>query len=301
MKTFIQWLLSEMSAYTPTIRNGWTKDKILKYLKKLPSGKDFFRVLNSYQDFDEFKKNLYYHGSTAFIDGGLKPSIVFSKKWDADIDGGGGYGFRYWSVSLSKRKKIASNFSGNKDGLSIYPVLIRPNAHIIEMDLSDSEELDEHIEELWNRGIDAVYIGGGEEELCVINPRCCAIGQGEYQKVFRMNVAEPSDQDLKVIWDNRQKNLDDQIARQNARLDARKLEKAKTEEEYKTLVADFLKELEDYKLQSGGTYKVIEAYKKMYSVGIKAIKHTELLQYKNALVSSAKDDWARMEFRNKLG
>ncbi len=100
-----------MSSYTPIVRNSWTKEKILKYLKKLPSSTGdyrFYKVLNSYKDFDDFKNNLYYHGSTGYIDGGLKPSIIFPKRWDAETEGGGGYGTRYWSVSVSKSKAVAS-------------------------------------------------------------------------------------------------------------------------------------------------------------------------------------------------
>jgi hypothetical protein len=204
LKLFLEHNIQEMSSYTPIVRNGWTKDKIIKYLKKLPSGKgdfSFYKLLNRYKDFEEFKNNLYYHGSVAYING-LKPSIVFPKNWDAETEGGGGYGTRYWSVSLSKSKKVASNFSGNRDSMSIYPVLVRPDAKIINMDLNDSEELEDHIENLWNQGVDGVYIGGGEQELCIINPSCCVMGAGEYQKVFGLNIKDPTDEELLTIWKN---------------------------------------------------------------------------------------------------
>jgi hypothetical protein len=117
---FKEYYLQEMSKFTPTVRKGWNKAKILKYLKgmeTLSTDLSFWRTLNSYSSFEEFKNNLYYHGTSRGVSG-LKPSIVWGKKW-SDADGGGGYGTQYWVISVSKSKKEASAFSGTARHVSI--------------------------------------------------------------------------------------------------------------------------------------------------------------------------------------
>jgi hypothetical protein len=269
----------------------------------LPSGQGdfaFYKVLNSYKDFEEFKSNLYYHGSVAHIDG-LKPSIVFPKNWDAEKDGGGGYGVRYWSVSLSKSKKVASNFSGNRDSLSIYPVLVKPDAKIINMDLKDSEELEDHIEDLWNQGVDAVYIGGGEQELCVINPSCCVKGSGEYKKVFGLKVDDPTDEELMVIWNSRTDKLEDLRSQSRDRQSLKQQEKKKNEEEYKLLVDKLLVALEEYKNnEDASSYGFVQMFNDMRSIGLRVFKHTELLKYKNLIIDSLKTDYEKRTFNSKV-
>lgn len=303
LQIFLEHRLEEMSSYTPIVRNGWTKAKIIQYLKKLPSGKGdfaFYKLLNSYKNFEEFKSNLYYHGSVAYING-LKPSIAFAKNWDAEKEGGGGYGVRYWSVSLSKSKKVASNFSGNRDSLSIYPVLIKPDAKIINMDLKDSEELEDHIENLWNQGVDGVYIGGGEQELCILNPSCSVMGSGEYQKVFGLNIKDPTDEELLVIWNSRAKKLDDLRSNDQARLSLKQDQKKKNEEEYNTKVDQLLTTLEEYKNGTKTYHSLISIYRDLYHIGIKLIKHMDLLKYKRLIIDSIKDDWDKRTVTSQLG
>lgn len=38
--------------------------------------------------------------------------------------GGGGYGDKYWGISVSKSKEIASRFSGIHEGVFIYPIVL---------------------------------------------------------------------------------------------------------------------------------------------------------------------------------
>ena len=105
--------------------------------------------------------------------------------------GGGGYGDKYWGISVSKSKEIASRFSGIHEGVFIYPIVLAKNANVKEMpDLNDAADLDDCIIDLWKEGIDAVWIGDknrGEQELCVINPKAIVnIDSSDYYKAFML-------------------------------------------------------------------------------------------------------------------
>lgn len=156
------------------VRGGWTKAKIIKEVKvhhaKLLSTYGISREIAKFDSPEELEANIYYHGTPGYISGALKPSITMSDRF-IEANGGGGYGQKYWGVSLTKNKKVAESFSGTKSSVNIYPVILKKNAIVKEMpDIKDSADLDDHIEQLWNEGIDAVWIGGGEEELVVLNP-----------------------------------------------------------------------------------------------------------------------------------
>ena len=156
------------------VRGGWTKAKIIKEVKvhhaKLLSTYNISREIAKFDSPEELEANIYYHGTPGYITGALKPSITMSDSF-IEANGGGGYGEKYWGVSLTKNKKVAESFSGTKSSVNIYPVILKKNAIIKELpDVKDSSDLDDHIEQLWNEGVDAVWIGGGEEELVVLNP-----------------------------------------------------------------------------------------------------------------------------------
>ena len=157
------------------VRGGWTKAKILKRLKDVVGAKTGYsfaaRRIAEFDSADELAEHMFYHG-TQYGGGRLKPSILMS---DSEIEriGGGGYGEKYWGVSVSKSKRVASNFSSGRT-VSVYPVILVKNAKIKEMpELRDAADLEDCIESLWKEGIDAVWIGdkdNGEQELCVLNP-----------------------------------------------------------------------------------------------------------------------------------
>jgi hypothetical protein len=160
----------------PSVRGGWTKEKILRYLKSNPSDTtstySLAKFISDLDSWQELKDRLYYHGTTNYIEKGLNPSIVFSDRF-AESNGGGGYGDKYWGISLTKRKRTAESFSGMSSGVTIYPVFLKKDAKVIEReDLQDSSEIEDIIVELYEQGVDAVWIGGGEEELVVVNPQC---------------------------------------------------------------------------------------------------------------------------------
>ena len=142
----------------------------------MSSGRLVQRTIAEFDSHEEFAKNIFYHGTSGYIDGALKPSITQSER-QVEQRGGGGYGERYWAASVSKSKNKASNFTGQSSYGSVYPVILKKGAHVISRpDIKDAAELEDHIVELWNDGVDAVRIGDwnsehSEEELAILNPR----------------------------------------------------------------------------------------------------------------------------------
>lgn len=203
-RTIREQRLSNTGLYNPRkyispVRGQWTKDKILRRLKDIGgSRKGFFTAAKIISEFDspeELEAHMYYHG-TQYGGGALKPSILMS---DRDIEryGGGGYGVKYWGISVSKSKKVASNFSQG-EGVSIYPIILCKSAKVVEVNgVEDAEDLDEYIEQLWKDGVDAVWIGKGEQELCVLNPNAIVnIGRADHYRYYKLGSEENP---LKII------------------------------------------------------------------------------------------------------
>ncbi|MBO7735530.1 MAG: hypothetical protein J6S67_23395, partial [Methanobrevibacter sp.] len=175
----------------PKVRGGWTKEKILRYLKNYGSHTGVGKAVREIANFDsveDFIDHVFYHGARYGTSGSMKPSITMS---DREIEriGGGGYGEKYWAISVTKSKKVAGNFATSMGGGNIYPVLLAKNAKVIEMpNLTDSVDLENYIVDLYEKGIDAVWIGdknAGEQELAVINPRALInIGNSEYYEAY---------------------------------------------------------------------------------------------------------------------
>lgn len=203
-RTIREQRLSNTGLYNPRkyispVRGQWTKDKILRRLKDIGgSHKGFFTAAKIISEFDspeELEAHMYYHG-TQYGGGALKPSILMS---DRDIEryGGGGYGVKYWGISVSKSKKVASNFSQG-EGVRIYPIILCKSAKVVEINgVEDAEDLDEYIEQLWKDGVDAVWIGKGEQELCVLNPNAIVnIGRADHYRYYKLGSEENP---LKII------------------------------------------------------------------------------------------------------
>ena len=178
----------------PTVRGGWNEKKIIKYLKDHPTRygeKAAIELIKEFETPAELKEHMFYHGS-AYGDRELKPSITMS---DREIErlGGGGYGQKYWSISVSKSKKVASNFAPMSNSVNIYPIILAKNAKVIEMsEITDSVELEDHIIDLWNQGVDAVWIGdknSGEQELSILNPRAVVnIGRADRYRNYQLGL-----------------------------------------------------------------------------------------------------------------
>ena len=182
----------------PNVRGGWTEQKILRYLKAHPSLHGVtmaVRLISEFDTVEELKDHMFYHGTKNFV-GSMQPSMTKSERW-AQEHGGGGYGQRYWGISISKSKKIASNFGNPSPGVSIYPVVLAKGAKVIDRpDLIDAADVEDHIVELWNDGVDAVRLGDwnsdtSEQELLVLNPRAiCNIGNADYYRYFQLGSDE---------------------------------------------------------------------------------------------------------------
>ncbi len=121
----------------------------------------------------KLKSNTFYHGTSAknaqgimnegFKTGGSLPESTFR---------GGGYGKMQNSISLAETPKEASIFSTlSRDG-EIVEVKLKDNAKVVSIKgVEDANDLEDYISYLKKEKIDAVYIGGGEKELVVINPK----------------------------------------------------------------------------------------------------------------------------------
>ena len=196
------------------VRGGWTQDKIKKELKNkkgIRSDIGFQREICKYDTPKDFEDNLFYHGSARSISN-LKPSI--SLKYSEHF--GGGYGEQYYSISLSKCRNIATNFTGISSSGSVAPVILKRNAVVKEMpEISDSNELSDLIVDLWEEGVDAVLIGDhssptGEQELAILNPECIIVGKPEYFQVFeKKKMPSFSSEKIEDMWLNAANNYKD--------------------------------------------------------------------------------------------
>jgi len=174
----------------PKVRGGWTDKKILSYLKKHPSFSSTQALANRIAEFDtvdELKAHMFYHGSSGGTQKML-PSMCFSESW-AEKNGGGGYGERYWGISMTPNKKIASRFSQERY-VHIYPIIIAKGAKISdEPTMQDANEVEDKITSYWNDGIDAIRLGEwskehSEQELLVLNPNAMVVGPSDSYQVY---------------------------------------------------------------------------------------------------------------------
>lgn len=196
----------------PKVRGGWTETKIIKYLKNNPTLSGVNNAIRFIKEFDspeELKEHMFYHGSAKGSDK-LLPSITMSDK-EIEWIGGGGYGEKYWSISVSKSKKIASRFAPMSSHVRIYPIILAKNSKVIERpEITDSIELEDYIIDLWNDGVDAVWIGdknSGEQELSILNPRAVVnIGNPDVYKNYKLGLSEnplniKNDEQIKEMFD----------------------------------------------------------------------------------------------------
>ena len=188
----IRYSLSEEGEYDyqknrPKISEEWTIEKIQTQLEKESSNGDPQQELAKFNNVDEIMENLYYHGSTS-LHKNLKAGSTIGEAYR-----GGGYGQEYHSISLSKSKNVASNFSSMASNGVVTPVLLKKGANVIEMsEIEDSIEIEDILPELWEQKIDAVKIGEwdseySEQELVVLNPNAITVLENgaEYYATFR--------------------------------------------------------------------------------------------------------------------
>lgn len=121
----------------------------------------------------QLKSDTFYHGTSAENARGIM-QLGFKKgsELPKDTFRGGGYGKIQSSISFTETPKDASRFSTlSKDG-EIVEAKLKPNSKIVSIQgVEDAVELEDYIAYLRKQKVDAVYIGGGEKELVVINPK----------------------------------------------------------------------------------------------------------------------------------
>jgi hypothetical protein len=107
---------------------------------------------------------------------------------------------------LTKRKRTAESFAGQKSSVTIYPVILKRDAKVIERtDFEDASDVDDIVVELYEKGIDAVWIGGGEEELTVVNPYSIILYKdgSEYFQAYGGFKSTPlTDEQIKDLYEN---------------------------------------------------------------------------------------------------
>lgn len=181
---------ARIRASIPAFRGGATMPKITKTLRSLKSdggGRAFASEIRRFDSPDQVMENLYFHGTGGFVDGGLKAGSVLPE----NAFRSGGYDERQNSISLSKSKEVASNFTGDARSGTVHSVLLKKGAAVEEHpEWADAMEVEDHLPDLWNRGIDAVKIGDwksphSEQELVVLNPRALSVGPAENFSVFQ--------------------------------------------------------------------------------------------------------------------
>lgn len=188
------------------VRGGWTEAKVIKELKRSKGTTletSFLKDIAMFDTPEEFAENLFYHGSGRSI-GLLKPSIILGNTEDF----GGGGGEKYFGVSLSTDRNIASNFTGASNSGNVAPVILKRGSIIKELpEISDANELDEIITDLWTEGVDAVKIGDhskgfSEREIVVLNPSCLSVGKPTYFRVFKKEKMPSFDKEtLHEMWE----------------------------------------------------------------------------------------------------
>lgn len=122
-------------------------------------------------DFNWNDKIIYHGTSSDSAKQILENGFLSGKDLPNDAYRGGGYGKIQDSISFTDNKKIASVFSGLSPNGVVLQSRLDNNANVITIDgINDAVELNDYIPFLREKNIDAVYIGGGEGEVVVINP-----------------------------------------------------------------------------------------------------------------------------------
>jgi hypothetical protein len=172
----------------PNFRGEVTQAKILRVLKNRQSDYGelaFNKEILKFGSAEELASHLFYHGSGGGISN-LKAGIALGDT----ANFGGGYGEKYWGISLSKNRNRAAQFVGQSRYGNVAPVILKKGAKVIEMpEIEDAVELEDHIVQLWKDGVDAVKIGDwnsefSEQELVVLNPKAIVVGKPESYAVF---------------------------------------------------------------------------------------------------------------------
>jgi len=119
------------------------------------------------------KSATFYHGTSeeaarSILKSGFKAGASLPK----DAFRGGGYDRMQNTISLAETPKEASIFSSLTKNGKVIEVKLKNDAKIVSIEgIEDAADLEDYVAYLKQQKIDAVYIGGGEKELVVVNPK----------------------------------------------------------------------------------------------------------------------------------
>lgn len=300
----------------PKVRGGWTEKKILNYLKNYSSYSGLHssaRFIAEFDDVNEFRSHLFWHGSR-YIQSKLKPSITFGRYWDEN-NGGGGYGDRYWGVSITSHKQTASIFSTGR-GVYVHPIILAKNAIVkYTPEYTDSCEICEDVLiGLYTEGVDAVRLGSrSEDEVVVINPRaiCNCDEAFEYFQYYGLNmnsIKEPTDEQLQAILDACKEYVEAYKTKPQKPLKPSKPSRfvndgsyeMLSDEEYNEKLSEYEKELSDYekRLDAFNHSEEKLAWDKRQQALINLMRHKESVN-ENFNVTRIRITWLADMGRNK--
>jgi hypothetical protein len=158
----------------------------------------------------KLKSDTFYHGTSAENAQGIMRQ-GFKKGSDLPENNfrGGGYGKMQSSVSFTETPKDASRFSTLVKNGEIVEAKLKPNSKVVSIEgVEDAVDLEDYMQYLKKNKIDAVYIGGGEKELVVINPK--AIKPTKSQLTDIWNKSQPLQEGVekvKEIVNEREENI----------------------------------------------------------------------------------------------
>jgi len=121
----------------------------------------------------KLKSDTFFHGTNSENTQAIRTSgFKQGSKLPENISRGGGYGKMQNSISFAETPKEASIFSTLTKNGEIIEAKLKSNSRIVSIEgIEDAIDLEDYIAYLKKEKIDAVYIGGGEKELVVINPK----------------------------------------------------------------------------------------------------------------------------------
>lgn len=121
----------------------------------------------------KLKENILYHGTSPdVVDSIFSQGFKKGSELPKNAFRSGGYDQLQNSISLTTSPKTAEIFSGTGKNVSVIKTKLADNAKIVKIEgIQDAVDLEDYISYLTKNKIDAVWIGGGEKELVVLNSK----------------------------------------------------------------------------------------------------------------------------------
>lgn len=140
----------------------------------------------------QLKSDTFYHGTSAnsakeIMESGFKSGSELPE----NAYRGGGYGHIQEGVSFAETPKEAGIFSTLTKGGEIVEAKLKKGAKVVTIDgVEDAVDLADYIKYLKKQGVDAVYIGGGEKELVVLNTKAVTPVKSQLTDIYNKAVGK---------------------------------------------------------------------------------------------------------------